>query len=164
MPLETILKAKQIVIPVISFAIGAALGGYFAWKSAAEEHKRLMRIEINNDYINSLSHVSTGKNATFSRQDFNSSVSECLENSDYISAQNSLPTGTFEIVGWKDYVANGIIGYTAVPALGKTSPIYACIMDSAGNLQETRLVLPESSPDQNLIRSVKESSLLEAEF
>ena len=158
------MQIKQIILLIISAAIGAALSGYVVWKNAATEHKRLMRIEINNDYINSLDNVSTGKNVNFSRRDFQQPLAECLENSQNLSTINSLPTGTFTIEGWKEYVDHGLIAYSAVKTLGNNSPVYACIFDSDGHLQETRLVLPLPSPDQNLVRAIKESSFLEVDF
>ncbi|WP_154659584.1 hypothetical protein [Arenimonas composti] len=158
------MKIKQIALLAFSAALGASMSGYLVWRSAANEHKRLMRIEINNGYINSLDGVSTGRNMHFSLRDFQESVDKCLANSAELSARNSLPNGSFSLEGWKEFVDGGVIGYAAVKAFGDGSPVYACIFDSAGNLQETRLVLPVPSQEQNLFRSIKKLSFLEVDF
>ena len=158
------VKIKQVAWLALSAALGAAISGYLVWANATREHKRLMRLEINSGYINSLDGVSTGKNLTFSRKDFQDALAECIDNSRSLSSQNSLATGSYTIEGWKEYVAQGVIAYTALKSVGRQSPVYACILDSQGRLEETRQVMPLQSSNDNFAMAIKDPSFLEVEF
>ena len=158
------MKIKQLALLALFAALGAGLSGYLVWANAAREHKRLMRLEINSGDINSLDGISTGKNITFSHKDFQDALAECIDNSRSLSSLNSLATGSYTIEGWKEYVAQGVIAYTALKSAGRQSPVYACIIDSKGRLEETRQVLPLPSQNANMARVIKGPSFLEVEF
>lgn len=162
--MEKTLKLKTVLTIAISGIIGAALGSYLSWMGAAKEHKQIMRLEMNKDYIDSLDGISTGVNIIFSMHDFQDSIAKCLENSKHIASINSLTTDSFSIYGWKEYLAQGVIVYTTVNSLGQNSPVYACILESDGNLYQTRQVLPHTSLNDNWVMAISSPALIQADF